>query len=117
MRVDGFQDLYVWQKAMLLCEKVYQLTETMPIREQYGLTSQIRRAAVSIASNIAEGCARQNAGHYRHHLQMSRGSTAEVTTQALLCVRLGYLTIERVRECLNLCDEISRMLNAMIRKL
>ena len=80
MPIQSFRDLVVWQRSMVLVEQVYELTDTFPRREQFGLTSQIRRCAVSIPSNIAEGHTRKT-GHYLEHLKIASGSEAELQTQ------------------------------------
>src|SRR5512139_433540 len=85
------KDLIVWQKAMDLIESLYHLTETMPKSEIYGLTSQIRRAAVSVPSNIAEGAAPNSAKEFMQFLYVALGSAAELDTQLLLAERLGFV--------------------------
>jgi four helix bundle protein len=90
--VNCYKDLIVWQKAMDLTEMVYQATKAFPREELYGLTNQVRRAAVSIPSNIAEGQARQSTAEFRNFLSLARGSLAEVETQLMIAQRLGYLT-------------------------
>ena len=89
----------------------------MPKEELYGLTNQLKRAVVSIPSNIAEGNARFSTKDYLRFLSMARGSKAEVETQLILCVRLDYLTQEDIKAALSLLSEIERMLNSMITKL
>jgi len=86
------KDLIVWQKAMDLVEELYRLTETMPKSETYGLTSQIRRAAVSVPSNIAEGAARNHDKEFVQFLYVALGSAAELETQLLLAERMSYIT-------------------------
>lgn len=86
--VASYRDLIVWQKAMTLVEGVYRLTEAFPTREQFGLTSQMRRAAVSIAANIAEGHARATRKDYNHFISIAQGSLAEVETYLILAGRL-----------------------------
>ena len=112
-----YKDLIVWQKAMDLTTEIYRLTKNLPKDELYGLTNQLRRATVSIPSNIAEGNARTSTGDYVRFLSIARGSTAEVETQLLICVRLEYLTQEDIEPALKLCDETGRMLTSMIKKL
>ena len=112
-----YKDLTVWQKSMDLTVAVYQLTRKLPKEELYALTNQIRRAVVSIPSNIAEGNARFSTKEYLHFLSIARGSKAEVETQLLLCVRLNYLTQDDIENVLSLLNEIERMLNTMITKL
>ena len=85
-----FKDLVVWQKAMDLVTEIYKLTDSFPKREVYSLTDQIRRAAVSVPSNIAEGQAHYSRPEFRHYLRHSAGSLAELETQLLLAERLGY---------------------------
>src|ERR1700737_2650394 len=86
-----YKNLLVWQKAMTLVSRIYEVTRTFPKEEMYGLTSQIRRAAVSIPSNIAEGQARLTVGEFRQFLGMARGSLAELDTQLVISQQLGYL--------------------------
>ena len=112
-----YKELMVWQKAMDLTTEVYRLTRKLPNEELYGLTNQLRRAVVSIPSNIAEGNARFSTKDYLRFLSMARGSKAEVETQLLLCVRLDYLAQEDIEASLSLLNEIERMLNSMITKL
>ncbi len=116
-KILSYKDLVVWQKSMELVEKVYRMTQLLPEDERWGLVSQIRRAAVSIPSNIAEGYGRQATGEYHHHLSISRGSLLELETQVLLCEKLGYLQHEKT--CLVLADiqSISKMLGSLINKL
>ena len=117
MKAQSYKDLIVWQKAMDLVEQVYLATRAFPKEELYGLTSQIRRAAVSVPSNIAEGQARQGTAEFRNFLSIARGSLAEVETQLLLAQRLSYLSQETLRPILDLQTEVNKMINALIRKL
>ena len=88
---------------MDLVEVIYRLTAGLPASEQFGLTAQMRRSAISIPSNIAEGYGRQATGEYRHHLSFSRGSLLELETQAMLCFRLKYLAEDQLNcKCYNL---------------
>lgn len=84
--INSFKDLIVWQKSMDLVESIYRITEKLPSKEQFGLISQMRRAAVSIPSNIAEGYGRQSKGSYTQFLSISRGSLLELETQTELCI-------------------------------
>ena len=113
----NYKDLVVWQKAMDLTVEIYRLTKNLPKDELYGLTNQLRRAAVSIPSNIAEGNARFSTKEYLHFLSIARGSIAEVQTQLLLCIKLDYLTQDDIATATSLHNEIERMLNSMIAKL
>ena len=90
------KDLLIWQDALTLVERVYGLTNDFPSHEVYGLTSQMRRAAVSVASNIAEGAARQTAKEFIQFLYMSLGSLSELETQCIIAVRLSYLSGEDI---------------------
>jgi four helix bundle protein len=87
-----YRHLEVWQRAMMLAEAVYLLTRTFPAEERYGLTSQMRRAAVSVPSNIAEGYGRSHRGDYVHSLSYARGSLVELQTQLILAGRLQYVS-------------------------
>ena len=115
--VKSYRDLIVWQKAMDLTTEIYRLTKKLPKDELYALTNQLRRAAVSIPSNIAEGNAHFSTREYLRFLSIARGSTAEVETQLLVCVKLNYLSQEDIASAVSLLDETGRMLNSMIKKL
>lgn len=117
MCVRNYRELIVWQKAMDLVELIYQVTRQFPKEELYGLTSQIRRAAVSIPSNIAEGQARQSTAEFRNFLSIAQGSRAEVETQLMIAQRLGYLPQEKTEQILNLSEEIKRMIYSLTAKL
>jgi four helix bundle protein len=109
------KDLIVWQKALALADSVHRITGNFPKHELFGLTSQIRRAAVSIPSNIAEGAARGTTREFIHFLHTARGSFAELETQLHLARRFGYLAnLEPISMQL---DEVGRLLNAVIRGL
>ena len=117
MSIQNYRDLIVWQKAMALAELIYLLTKKFPKEETYGLSSQIRRAAVSIPSNIAEGQARTGSAEFRNFLSIAAGSRAEVETQLTLAQRLGYISEAELAEALELSNEIKRMTHALISKL
>lgn len=114
-RVRSYRDLRAWQRAMELVESVYAATASMPDAERYGLTSQIRRAVISVASNIAEGHARQSRADYIRFLRMSRGSLAELATQLECARRLSMM--RPAAQLRDLLEETSRVLNALIRAL
>ena len=116
-KVSSYKDLLVWQRSMDLVETVYRITAKFPPGEQWGLTSQMRRASVSVPSNIAEGYGRQATGEYRHHLSMGRGSLLELETQVLLCRRLKYLEAVDGDSLLAEIEEISKMLGSLISKI
>ena len=115
--MTNYRELLVWQKAMDAAEQVYRLVKLLPREEQFELSSQLRRAAVSIPSNIAEGQARNSTKEFVNFLSIARVSTAELETQLMLCVRLNYLQQTQIDPVFNLCDEISRMLTSLITKL
>ena len=115
--VKSHKDLLVWQRSMDLVETVYRLTGSFPSVEQWGLVSQMRRAAISVPSNIAEGYGRQATGEYRHHLSIGRGSLLELETQVLLAKRLRYLQPADADSVLNEIEEISRMIATLVSKL
>jgi four helix bundle protein len=102
---------------MNLVEAVYRLSFKFPATEQWGLISQMRRAAVSVPSNIAEGYGRQATGEYHHHLSTGRGSLLELETQVLLSLRLGYVGESHAQIMLRDIEEISKMLGSLINKL
>ncbi|MGO9210104.1 MAG: four helix bundle protein [Terriglobales bacterium] len=109
-----FKDLIAWQKAMDLVEQVYRLTEAFPARENYGLSNQLRRAAVSVASNIAEGQARYSKKDSRHFLRVAKGSLAEIETQALIARRLAYINQDSCERCIGHIKELGRILAGLI---
>jgi len=117
MMIESYKDLIVWQKAMDLAEEVYQLTKLFPKEELYGLTNQVRRACISIPSNIAEGKGRHTKAEYLHFLSIANGSLSEVDTQIILAIRLGYIDGNKAAKAIGLRDEISRMLSSLRTKL
>lgn len=116
MDVD-VKELQVWQKAIALCEAIYQATRRFSDDERFGLTAQMRRAAVSIPSNLAEGYGRGTRRDYRQFVRIARGSAFEVETQILLAKRLGFLTDDAANELVSQVREVLRMLNGLIRSL
>ncbi|MFN3930908.1 MAG: four helix bundle protein [Brevundimonas sp.] len=108
--VTNYRDLQVWRRALDWAEAIYQATAHWPKEERFGLISQIRRAAVSVASNIAEGAARRSTGEFIQFVGMARGSLAEAETQLLLAEKLRYLSEVDARRLLLAAEEISRML-------
>ncbi len=114
--IRTFRDLLVWQKAIQVAKAVYQITKGFPRDERFGLTLQVRRAAVSVSSNIAEGHARQGC-EYAHFLSVARGSLAEVESQLLLGVELGFVPAAAVEPVLATAGEIHRMLASLASKL
>ena len=112
-----YRDLKAWQSAMDLIIEIYQATQSFPNEERYGLTAQIRRATVSVASNIAEGKGRASDKEVVHFLTNSRGSLFEVETQILIATRLGYLAESQGSELLGRAGEAGRLLNGLIKSL
>jgi four helix bundle protein len=100
---------------MLVAERAYNLTARFPKDEMYGMTSQIRRAAVSIAANIAEGHGRENSGSFVQFMRVSQGSLKELETHLILAVRVHLVSVEEVEPMLQQCDELGRMLRSLIR--
>jgi len=109
----SFRDLKVWHLSMDLTMLVYALTSEFPKHEVYGLSSQMRRAAVSISSNLAEGSARSTRKDFRQFVVIARGSNFELQTQLMIAGRLGYATVEKISEAESICHEVARMLNGL----
>ena len=112
-----YRDLIVWQQSMQLVKQVYQLTKSFPHDEMYGLSSQVRRASVSVASNIAEGQGRQSRPEFYQFLSKARGSLMEVETQILIASELSYATSTKCDELLVLTARIGRLLNGLMSSL
>jgi four helix bundle protein len=108
-----FKDLKVWQKAMDIAETTYQLCASFPDSERYGLISQMRRAAVSIPSNIAEGAGRNSKGEFRQFLGIAAGSSCELETQFLLAGRFSFLTSQQLHEALTQLTELQKMIHGL----
>ena len=117
MPVKNYRELIVWQKAMDLVELVYRLARRFPKDELYGLTSQIRRAAVSIPSNVAEGQGRRTTAEFLRFLSIANGSLKEVETQLLLAERLAYIDQQQTAEAMALTTEVTRLINGLINSL
>jgi four helix bundle protein len=115
--IESYRDLKVWQRSTQLALAIYRLTAVFPRDEVFGLTSQIRRASVSVASNIAEGYGRGTRGEYRQFLCIARGSNLEVQTQLFIARELAYGTQEHLNHSESLSTEVERMLNSLIAKL
>lgn len=109
-----YKDLIAWQKAMDLVAALYDATEAFPRRETYSLTDQMRRAAVSIPSNIAEGQAHFSNREFRHFLRHSCGSLAELETQILIAQRRNYLSDSKAAELLTRANEVGRILSGLV---
>jgi four helix bundle protein len=117
MAVKDYRDLIVWQKAMDLVERIYRASGAFPREEIYGLTSQIRRAAVSVPSNVAEGNGRNTTRDYVHFLGMAYGSAKEVETQVLIAERLHYIDSSRSDELVNATTEVARLISGLLNAL
>jgi len=115
--IKSYKDLFVWQKSFQLTLKIYEATKGFPREERYGITSQIRRSALSIPSNIAEGYARNSTGEYKQFLKIAFASGAELETQLLIAKETGLLKEEHFETLDNLLTEVMKMLNVLIRKL
>ena len=114
---DSFRDLVVWQRAVQLSLAIYKLTSSFPDSERFGLTNQLRRASISVASNIAEGYGRTTRGEYNLFLGHARGSVFEVQTQLIIAEGLGFGTGEMRCAAMELSNEVGRMLVAIMTKL
>jgi len=111
---QSYKDLLVWKKAMGLVTQIYQATQKFPKEEIYGLTSQMRRSAISMPSNIAEGSGRRSSGEFRQFLIQARGSLLELETQIQIAGNLGYLRIQKIEELVSKTAELGRMLNGLL---
>jgi four helix bundle protein len=114
---NSFRDLDVWQQAMTLVEEIYTISKRFPADERFGLTSQIRRAAVSIPSNIGEGARRKRRKAFLHHLDIALGSQGEVDVQLEIALRLGYCVKADRSQIQQRLDRVGRMLNGLIESL
>ncbi len=111
----NYRDLIAWKKAITLAQHIYQLTESFPKREVYGLSSQMRRASVSIPANIAEGNGRLTRGEWQQFLGHARGSQLELETELTISWRVGLITQEQHRTLLARCGEVGRLINGLLK--
>jgi four helix bundle protein len=116
-KAQSYRDLLVWQKSMVLAKVIYRLTTEFPSEEKFGLISQMRRAAVSVPSNIAEGQARHTTGEFILFISHAEGSLAELDTQLTLAVELGFLAATKTKSSSDAIEELRRMLNGLRRVL
>jgi four helix bundle protein len=116
-KIKSYRDLIAWQKAMSLVKSVYVITKNFPKEEQYGLTSQLRRAVVSIPTNIAEGQGRKTTGEFKQFLGIANGSLAETETLHLLSKDLEFISTIEFNELKIMTDEISKLLNGLLKSL
>lgn len=114
--MHNFQELKVWQRAMDITEKIYRISAEFPVEEKYGITSQIRRSAVSIPSNIAEGAGRNTDGEFKNFLGIASGSSNELFTQLILSHRLELVSENTVKPLLNELIEVQKMNYSLIQK-
>lgn len=113
----SYRDLEVWQRSMRLAKRIYQVTQSFPSDERFGLTNQLRRASVSVPSNLAEGHARFGAGEFARFISIATGSVAEIETQILLSADLGYLETEFSKELLDELETIGKMLRGLAKSI
>jgi len=111
------KDLLVWKKGITLVKTIYQITAGFPRREDFCITNQLRRAAISIPSNLAEGAARNSTKEFGQFIHIALGSVSEIDTQILICKELGYITDESYLLVLDELDEISKMLTGLLKAL
>lgn len=116
-KIKSYKDLIVWQKGVELVKEIFLLTKNFPPSEIYGITSQMRRAAVSIPSNIAEGSGRRNRGEWRQFYSIAYGSALELETQLIISRDLAFAPKDRFDKCFGLIDEISKMIRTIIKNL
>ena len=116
-KLNSYQDLLVWQKSVELCVEIYKLVKLLPKEEMYGLSDQMRRAVVSIPSNIAEGYTRNSTKEYLNFLSIANSSRTELETQLIICNKIGYLTEEDTEPALQKCEEIGKMISTITLKL
>ncbi|SDQ65729.1 four helix bundle protein [Flagellimonas zhangzhouensis] len=114
--MHNFKNLLIWKKAINLVEDIYRLTLKFPHDEKYGLTSQIRRSAVSIPSNVAEGAGRNTEGEFKNFLGIASGSSNELFSQLVLSQRLGFVTENDLKPILNQLEEIQKINYTLIKK-
>ena len=110
----NFRELVIWQKAMSVAKDIYKLTNDFPANERYGLSSQIQRAAISIPSNIAEGCSRRSDADFARFLEMAQGSAFEVETQLLLANDFGYIKVDFFSSLIEEIHYLQRQINKLI---
>ena len=113
----NFEKLEVWQKAIDFADTVYAVTKSFPAEERFGLTNQMRRAAVSISSNIAEGCSRASKGDFARFVEIATGSAFEVVSQAFIARQQGFVNEEQFTTLYSAAEELSRMLSGLRRSL
>jgi len=116
-RPKSYKDLLVWQKSLVMVKLIYELTCSFPPDERFGLVTQMRRAAVSVPSNIAEGQSRHTSGEFIQFISHAEGSLTELDTQVMIAIELGFCGSSQAEGLLSLIDELQRMLNGLRQKL
>ena len=117
MKVTNYRELIVWQKSIAVAKQVYLLVKKLPKEELYALSDQMRRSAISISSNIAEGQERKTPIEFARFISYAQGSRAELETQLILCLEIGYLTENEINPILSMLEEIGKMLHSISNKL
>lgn len=117
MKVKDYKDLIVWQKGIEIADEIYTITDAFPASELYGLTGQIRRASVSVPSNIAEGFVRNYSKEYKQFLYIALGSCAELDTQIIIAYKRNYIAKAKMEELAEVINHESRMLSSLIGKI
>ena len=117
MTVRNYRELVVWQKSMTAVKLLYTVVKKLPKEELFALSDQMRRCAVSIPSNIAEGQQRNGGAEFARFISIAQGSRAELETQLLICVSIGYLTEDDILELMQLLEEINKMLSSLLKTL
>ncbi len=115
--VKSYRNLIVWQKSIEVCTLIYRLTQDFPRDETFGITSQLKRAAISVPTNISEGHSRNSKKEYRHFVGIARGSLTEIETLITLTKNLQFTSENKITEITDLCTEIGKMLTSLNRKL
>jgi four helix bundle protein len=113
----SYRDLEVWQRSMQLAKRIYQVTQSFPNEERFGLTNQLRRASVSVPSNLAEGHARFGPGDFSRFISIAMGSVAEIETQILLSTELGYVRAELSSELMTDLETVGKMLRGLAKSI
>jgi len=117
MKVKNYTELVAWKKAMELVQAIYDETKDFPSPELYGLRLQIRKAGISVPSNIAEGQGRMSTAEFRHHLSIAHGSLREIETQVLISEKLGYLDNQAASGLVNRTSEVRKLINGLLNSL
>ena len=116
-RIQHFRDLDVYSRSFDAAMKIFEITKTFPSEERYGIVAQVRRASVSVVSNIAEGQGRRSRGEFKHFLEIALGSLAELETQVLISNALGYAGSKHSSELLEIAAEVGRLINGLIKSI